>query len=296
MVDPHRPVGPSTVTARVAAIVLAIAARPGPSVTELAHTVRLPVSTTRRLLSGLVTARLVERTAHRRYELTLDSRRLRPGPSTLRAHITPTVADLAEVTKSRVRFGVWHERGVSHLDRAGARRYGAGLPGDKLLPIHATALGKALLAFAPDREVHRVLARPLSAYTNRTLTTPEALRDALASTRARGIAVAMREFRADEWGLGVPVFGPTGVIASLEISGTGLLSDVKSLAPALRYAALELGRRLSEYPAWLPRGTGRAPLRWPVDPTSFSADDDECQGTIHIGVARGDGIPRRDPA
>jgi Bacterial transcriptional regulator len=202
----------------------------------------------------------------------------------LQADITAMVTDLAEVTGSRVRFGVWHERGVSALTHPGGRRRGVASLGTELLPAHATALGKAMLAFAPASEVRRVLGRSLTRYTSRTLTTPDALRRALATTRARGRAVAMREFGVDEWALAVPVFARNALIASLEVSGTDSLSELKSLTPALQYGARALGRGLAEHPIWLPTGTGRTPLRWPIDLMSLAADDEEAQVTLIAAV------------
>ena len=79
-------------TARVAAIVLAVAARTHPSMTEVARTVGLPVSTTDRLLSGLVAGRLVERTMQGRYLLDPSALPTWSGSAALRAHISAAVA------------------------------------------------------------------------------------------------------------------------------------------------------------------------------------------------------------
>ena len=119
MSEPYRPVGPQGVTARVAAIVLAVAARTHPSMTEVARTVGLPVSTTHRLLSGLVAGRLVERTMQGRYQLDPSALPTWSGPAALRAHISAAVVDLADITGLHVRFGVWHEQGVSCLGWSG---------------------------------------------------------------------------------------------------------------------------------------------------------------------------------
>ena len=274
MSEPYRPVGPQGVTARVAAIVLAVAARTHPSMTEVARTVGLPVSTTHRLLSGLVAGRLVERTVQGRYQLDPSALPTWSGPVALRAHISAAVVDLADITGLHVRFGVWHEQGVSCLGWSGGHGREEALTRSEVLPAHATAAGKALLAFAPETEVHRILARRLPAHTGRTITTSEALREALATVRLRGVAVAHGERCADEWAVAAPVFGPTGVIAALEMAGTGFSPNVKAQTPALLYAARALGRRLADQPALLPPGTGMNPLRWPVDPASSAPADD----------------------
>jgi DNA-binding IclR family transcriptional regulator len=267
----------------VAAIVLAIAARPHLSLTEVARMVGLPVSTTHRLLCGLVAGGLVERTVEGRYQLDLVGLHALVGPASLHAHITAAVADLAEITGRRVRFGVWHERGVSYLDRGvhGPRRNCAE---STVLPMHATAAGKVLLAFAPEIEVRRIVTRPMAAYTARTLTTPEALCEALAEVRSCGAAVVGRELRADQWGIAAPVFGPKGVVAALEIVGRGFLPDLEGLTPTLLCAARALGRRLWDQPALLPLGVGPTPLRWPVDPTSLVFNNDIWQPSEDAGA------------
>ena len=256
MIEPYRPVGSQAVTARVAAIVLAVAARTHPSMTEVARMVGLPVSTTHRLLSGLVAGRLVERTVQGRYQL--DPRPYRRGPAPWRCARTSPPRSWISRTSRGCTFGsrVWHEQGVSCLGWSGGHGRKDALTRSEVLPAHATAAGKALLAFAPETEVHRILARRLPAHTGRTITTSEALREALATVRLRGVAVAHGERCADEWAVAAPVFGPTGVIAALEMAGTGFSPNVKAQTPALLYAARALGRRLADQPALLPPGTG----------------------------------------
>jgi DNA-binding IclR family transcriptional regulator len=194
----------------------------------------------------------------------------------VRAHVAAALDDLASITGLRARFGVWHERGVSFLDRPGGRETGVCASGLGVLPVHAAAVGRALLAHAPPSELRRVVARGLPAYTDATVTRPDALAAALAIVRARGVAVVRREWREDESAVAVPVFGPGGVVAALELTaGAFPLAAVTAgpfpltaAAPALVVAARALGRRLAENPMALPSGTGPEPLRWPVDPTA----------------------------
>ena len=199
MSEPYRPVGPQAVTARVAAIVLAVAARTHPSMTEVARR-GLLVSTTHRLLSGLVAGRLVERTVQGRYQLDPAALPTWSGPVALRAHI------IRRSRGSRGHHGAARsvrrcgdEQVVSCLGWSGGHGRKDALTRSEVLPAHATAAGKALLAFAPETEVHRILARRLPAHTGHTITTSEALREALATVPLRGVAVAH--------GSGVPTSG-----------------------------------------------------------------------------------------
>jgi DNA-binding IclR family transcriptional regulator len=262
-----------SVAARVAAVIRAVATGTDRSVTDVARCAELPRSTTYRLLCGLVAGRLVERTADGRYQL--DPLRMSPkdGLPALRAHIKAALGDLSDITGQRARFGVWNEQGVSYLDRSGSRGLGEGPTRPGVLPVHASAMGKALLAFAPGSELRRVLALPLPTYTSRTLTTPEALCNSLALARLHGTVMARGEWRGDEWAIAAPIFGPSGVVAALEIAGTGSSPKINCLTPALLYAARSLGRRLGDEPALLPSGTGATPLSWPIDPAQSGMED-----------------------
>jgi IclR family transcriptional regulator, acetate operon repressor len=286
MIERCHPAGQRSVTGRVATILREVAARPDRSMTEVARRTELPVSTTHRLLGELVAARLVQRGPGGRYRIgpaggPVPATALTGVPTAatalegvpgvdrvaaVRTHVAAALDDLAAITGLRARFGVWHERGVSFLDRAGGRGPRVRVPGLDVVPVHATALGRALLAYKPPSEVRRVLARGLPAYTDGTVTTPDALAAALAVARARGVAVVRREWRADESAVAVPVFGPGGAVAALELTAGAF--PLAAAVPALVVAARALGRRLAEDPVALPSGTGPAPLRWPVDPTA----------------------------
>jgi IclR family transcriptional regulator, acetate operon repressor len=88
----------------------------------------------------------------------------------------------------------------------------------ELAPCHATAAGKALLAWRePWREV--VLEQRLEAFTDRTTVGPEALRRELARTVVRGYAVEDREHEPDTRGVAAPVFDDSGdAVAAIAVA------------------------------------------------------------------------------
>ncbi len=61
------------------------------------------------------------------------------------------------------------------------------------LPVHPTALGRALLAFCPAGTTDAVIAKGLRPYTQHTITSPDRLRRALAVTRLTRVAVTRFE-------------------------------------------------------------------------------------------------------
>jgi IclR family transcriptional regulator, KDG regulon repressor len=87
------------------------------------------------------------------------------------------------------------------------------------IPCHATAAGKALLAFR-DGWRSNVLAQPLEPFTALTVTERPPLEAELRRVRARGYAIEEGEYRHDQAGIAAPVFSHTWeAVAAFGISG-----------------------------------------------------------------------------
>ncbi|GAB2828055.1 IclR family transcriptional regulator [Streptomyces daliensis] len=89
------------------------------------------------------------------------------------------------------------------------------------LPAHCTSVGKMLLASLPEDELEARLpaGEPLAAMTPNSITSPEALREALTEIRGRGVAVEQRESNPDVSCVAAPVRNSAGqVVAALSIS------------------------------------------------------------------------------
>jgi IclR family transcriptional regulator, acetate operon repressor len=116
-------------------------------------------------------------------------------------------------------------------------------------PLHASSLGKAMLAWLPEPTVTQILHRVgLPKLTERTIVDPQALLADLALTRQRGWAIDDEE-RAD--GLrctGAPVFNEHAeVIGALSISGPTIrVTDERlgELGPLVKRAAADLTDRV----------------------------------------------------
>ncbi|MHB8505031.1 MAG: IclR family transcriptional regulator, partial [Acidimicrobiales bacterium] len=122
------------------------------------------------------------------------------------------------------------------------------------VPLHASALGKALLA-------HRAAELPpgrLERLTGRTLTSREVLAAELEEARRRGYATMIEELEVGLVAVAAPVFRDGGVaVAALSVSG-----PTARLGPArLREAAtrcVEQANALSEILGHRPRREGAA--------------------------------------
>jgi IclR family acetate operon transcriptional repressor len=114
-------------------------------------------------------------------------------------------------------------------------------------PAHATAVGKALLAFAhrDDAALEGWLAAhgPLAARTPNTLTEPAALAAALAEVRERGWAVESEESEPGVRCVAAPVFaGRAEPVAAISVAGPAqrlTARRVREVGPALRAIAGE---------------------------------------------------------
>ena len=86
--------------------------------------------------------------------------------------------------------------------------------------IHATATGKALTAFEDWSQVQDLVASPMMAFTEKTITSAEALQADLARVRERGYAFDDEELTPDVRCVAAPIFDFFGaVIGCVGISG-----------------------------------------------------------------------------
>ena len=146
---------PRSAVSRITAILSTFLAGGSHSVTEMARLTGLPVSTTHRIVVDLASWQLLHRTADGQYRVGLILRQLGGEAWSIPALIERgphVVTDLCEMTRRRARLGILDSGRVSLHREAGRWRPGHPVRRSATLPAHATAVGKALLAFAP-REV-----------------------------------------------------------------------------------------------------------------------------------------------
>ena len=122
-------------------------------------------------------------------------------------------------------------------------------PVGTLAPLHCTALGKILLAFAPESIQKSVLENvPIESFTRRTLTDPAAIQSHLAGIRAKQIAFDDEEFSIGVRCMAAPVFRhDNSIIGAIGISGPSpRFSDdrMREWEKILREEALGLSRKL----------------------------------------------------
>ena len=83
------------------------------------------------------------------------------------------------------------------------------------LPLHATAAGKALLAWRPEGDLRGLLRYPLKRYTSGTIVDRDALREEFARIRDRGYSTAWGELDEETVGVAAPVRDFTGSVVGV---------------------------------------------------------------------------------
>jgi IclR family acetate operon transcriptional repressor len=192
---------------------------------RLARDLDVPVGTTHRLVASLAEEDLVERTPHGEWQLTyrlVGIAGAQLAQSGLPAQARPVLQELAAASGQTAFLATNSGNDVVYLDKVqshaqvqlyielGARR-----------PIHATALGKAILAHLPEVSREEILNQPLRALTEHTITEPALLRHQLDQVRARGYATDKEEVVSGISCLAAPIFDHTqSVVGALSVAGT----------------------------------------------------------------------------
>lgn len=157
----------------------------------------------------------------------------------------PIMRRLMETTGETANLGIVQNRSVLFVSQvethASIRAF---FPPGTLSPLHASGIGKALLAEMAEDRLAGLLAEPLESFTPKTLSDPAALRADLAGIRARGYALDDEEKNLGMRCVAAPVFDVHGeAVAGVSVSGplARMPSDrIDDFAGPVQAAAAEL--------------------------------------------------------
>ena len=265
--DGTRAGGGRSVTSKVVAILDAFSPEtPRLSLQALAERTGLPQSTTYRLATELVEWGGLERGTGgyqiglRLWEIGALARR----GEQLRDIALPFMQDLYDATRENVHLAVLDGHEALYIEKITGRRATRVITrrGGRL-PLHATGVGKVLLAHAPEELVAEVLSNSLKRYTAHTIVMPAQLRRKLADVRRAGLAFAFEEMTVGSVSVAAPIFSsPDTVVAALALVVRASRNDVKRLAPAVRATAISLSRIVQQQGLELaPETSGRRAKR-----------------------------------
>lgn len=163
----------------------------------------------------------------------------------------PALERLNEQTGEAVHLAVLEGRDlvtVAKLDSRHAVRVDSGMMG-KSGAAHATATGKAILAWLPEPEMRAILdARGMPAYTDNTVTSADELIRQLALVRRHGYAADHEEFQPGVICIGTAVRDHMGaVVASISCSAPTMRAgeeELASIREAVKRTATEISMQL----------------------------------------------------
>jgi DNA-binding IclR family transcriptional regulator len=241
---------------RAIRILLALQGARRLSLTDLATQLGLPNSTVHGLLQTLIAHGMVEQEA--------GSLRYMLGPAVLR--LSSVYLDSLEFRSRTLKWSEELARRTGLAVRAGVLLLGDVIvvhheprpDGSRqmpevgfVMPAHASALGKAILAFRPEETTHLLSMTRLRSMTGETIVDPQTLVDDLAQVSRTGVAAERDEAVLGESSLAAPVFDATG----LAVGAVGVVIASSDWPPPdglhddLREAARNISRELGA-PGW----------------------------------------------
>jgi DNA-binding IclR family transcriptional regulator len=221
----------------------------GVSFAELQRRTGLPKATLHRVAGDLVTARLLDRVdgayhlGGRLFELGM----LASLERTLLEVATPFLEDLYERTHETVHLGVREGSEVVYVAKvAGHRQVRSPTRIGGRMPLHSTALGKALLAHADEQVRVPILRGPLERLTPRTITAPGRLRQQLDAVVETGVAFEYEESATGIVCVAAPILDRDDrPVAAVSVAGSVTRFRPPAHAASVRAAAAGIAATLA---------------------------------------------------
>lgn len=214
------------------------------SLAELTRRTGLHKATVHRLARDLVGARLLDRVGTG-YRLSGGLFELGMRASVERSLLEvamPFLQDLYERTHETVHLGMREGSEVVYVAKIGGHRQAKSpsRTGGRM-PLHCTAIGKALLAHADPLLQREILLAPLERRTPHTVVAPGLLRRQLERVVETGVALEREESAPGINCVAAPVFGPADeLLAAISITGPTSRFRADAHAGTVRAAAAAL--------------------------------------------------------
>lgn len=227
-------------------------------ISEMADMIGVSRSTTHRYSMTLVRLGYLEQDEKRRYRLAHGA--ARPGIAAIgvlcgELHAETILEELRERTRATVSLGVLEGSRVVYVHRFFAHKAGQyeadlGLGVGAYVPVHCTAIGKALLASLGESEQAAILANlTLARHGPKTIASKRKLADELARFRLEGIAVCDEEQAA----------GVRSIAKAVVCPGAPRLMAISVTAPARGYT---VSRLRDDFGAHLERAATRVRMAY----------------------------------
>ncbi|WP_394553795.1 IclR family transcriptional regulator [Agromyces sp. MMS24-JH15] len=192
------------------------------TLSEIAARAALPLSTAHRLVGEWLAWGGLVRADDGTYRVGIKLWRLsvrQPSSRRLRTAAKPYLDDLFDATGEHVHLAVRDGLGVVYLERlSGPDAVRTITDVGSRLPLHATGVGQALLAFAPPGVFEDVVSAGLKRYLPGTIVEEDALRARMAEVRRTGLATSVEAMTKGAFSVAAPVRDASGdVVAAVSI-------------------------------------------------------------------------------
>jgi DNA-binding IclR family transcriptional regulator len=219
------------------------------SLNELADRTGLPISTAYRLATQLVEWGGLERGKGGGYRIGLLLREigtLAAAGSSLQAVVTPFMQDLYDATHENVQLAILSGQQALYIGKiAGSGPTPLGTGRISRLPLHATGVGKVLLAHTSPEFVEDLIAGGLKRHTANTIVASGPLRRTLAEIRRTGVGFSREELTLGSVSVAAPIFDTTGTaVAAIALVLRSSKTNPGRLAPAVLAISLSASREL----------------------------------------------------
>ncbi|MDR2443450.1 MAG: IclR family transcriptional regulator [Deltaproteobacteria bacterium] len=218
------------------------------TVTGVAKLLSLNRASAHRFITTLRDLGYVRRNPNGDYEATfrlLELGMIQADKFEIRRMAKPIMRDLAAEFDETVNLGILDHYQVVYLDKVESRellRMDSGV--GTTCPAHATALGKAMAAFLPEKDLADLVAgSSFEALTTNTLTSVEAFSKELVMVRQKGYAIDNEELALHLYCIAAPIFDLNGY-PSYALSVSGPKSRIEGLT-SLPLKLLEATGKLS---------------------------------------------------
>ncbi|MBC9245823.1 IclR family transcriptional regulator [Paracoccus sp. 11-3] len=233
-----------------------LSANKGLTLSEVAEQMDQSPSTVHRLLHSLAARGMVE-SDQATQAWTIGPATFRLGSAFMRRsgiveRARPILRALMEHTGETANLGILNGDSVMFLSQVETQEtIRAFFPPGTRSPLHASGIGKALLAFGGAEVLETLMqGQGLKKFTDKTLTTPEALEADISRTRARGFSFDDEERTRGMRCIAAPVFDLSGqAVAGISVSGpTHRIGHehIKTLGAVVAAAAAELSQAMGK--------------------------------------------------
>ncbi|WP_171207857.1 MULTISPECIES: IclR family transcriptional regulator [unclassified Ruegeria] len=206
-----------------------------------------------------------------------ETRAYRLGPALLRLSalretlfpvrklLQPIVFDLSEAVGELAHASLLQGEVLSPVIHADPSLHGVLVHFDiaEMLPLHATSSGIAALAFCAEDTRAKVLTRPLSKFTDQTISDPAALKAKIEQVQRFGVVSVSGTFDEGVTSVGAPVFGEgERVLGSLAVAVPTVRANPEKLSDIAQRLLVEASHASTALGGVFPRSFDTLPPDW----------------------------------